>query len=506
MVGIIDELTELPEGWIYIKLGDVCEIRHGYAFKSEDFGETGPIVLTPGNFTEQGQLDFLNKRVVRLSGSYDKQWILNNGDLLVVMTDLSQKKLILGVAAILRSEEVVLHNQRIGLVVPFLNEICREYLRYGILNPDFKKHVDTTATGTLVTHTSPTKLLNGSIALPPLNEQKRIVTKIEELNDRTQKAKEALDSIPQLCDRFRQSVLAAAFRGDLTADWREQNPDVEPASVLLERIKEEILQRKKRNVDELPDLFSLPNNWIWSSLSNICQVITDGDHQVIPKVPEGIPLLDITNIRTGNLDFSNTRRVSEDYYKAIPEYKKPQRGNILYSVVGSYGIPALIDTDIEFYFQRNMALLKPCSLINPIYLLYALRSNFVFEQATELSTGTSQPLVSLTALSRIKVPVATHSEQKEIVLRIENLFQAIENVEQEYQKAKANLEQIDQSILAKAFRGELVPQDPDDEPASVLLARIRAEREKLNNSKPKSDRTSKRKRKTVEGQGTIPGL
>jgi type I restriction enzyme S subunit len=138
--------------------------------------------------------------------------------------------------------------------------------------------------------------------LPPLNEQKRIVAKIEELNDRQQRAKQALKAIPELCDRFRQSVLAAAFQGDLTADWREQNPDVEPASVLLERIKTERFNNWKINEERkallketqfekvkgrkytepvAPDTsteITKPDGWLLVSADQITYLITDGKH------------------------------------------------------------------------------------------------------------------------------------------------------------------------------------------------------------------------------------
>ena len=102
------------------------------------------------------------------------------------------------------------------------------------------------------------------------------------------------------------------------------------------------------------------------------------------------------------------------------------------------------------------------------------------------------------------MPLAPLSEQQEIFLQVRKLFKIIEAIEKQHKQATEKLEKLNQSILSKAFRGELVPQDAEDEPASVLLERIRAEREKLNNSKPKS--TSKRKSKTPKEQATIPGL
>jgi type I restriction enzyme, S subunit len=109
-------LQELPDGWTWTNVSNLASIKHGFAFESKNFTENGPIVLTPGNFTSDGKLDFLTKRVVRHNPDYNPEFILPNGSLVIVMTDLSPRKLILGSAAIIKSEEVILHNQRIGLV------------------------------------------------------------------------------------------------------------------------------------------------------------------------------------------------------------------------------------------------------------------------------------------------------------------------------------------------------------------------------------------------------
>ncbi|BDI19040.1 hypothetical protein ANSO36C_48420 [Nostoc cf. commune SO-36] len=116
-------------------------------------------------------------------------------------------------------------------------------------------------------------------------------------------------------------------------------------------------------------------------------------------------------------------------------------------------------------------------------------------------TGSAIKNFHLIDFRELAIPIPPLKEQKEIVQQVKSLLDISIKVKQQHQYAETYLDKLNQSILAKAFRGELVPQDPDDEPASVLLERIRAEREKLNNGKQKSQRTSKRKSKTVEEQG-----
>jgi type I restriction enzyme S subunit len=232
-VGACDGSAKIPSGWIGCEFDLLCEIKHGYAFESEFFSDSGPIVLTPGNFTEGGLLDFKKKRVVRLEGEFEPKWILNNGDILVVMTDLSPKKLILGKVVCLTSNEVVLHNQRIGKVVPFSKQVSKDFLRLALLAPKTKQIVDETATGTVVQHTSPKKILAIPTLLPPLAEQTEIVRRVEQLFAFADQLEAKAASAKSRIDHLTQSILAKAFRGELVP----QDANDEPASVLLERIK-----------------------------------------------------------------------------------------------------------------------------------------------------------------------------------------------------------------------------------------------------------------------------
>ena len=232
-VDACDGSAEIPSGWIGCEFDLLCEIKHGYAFESEFFSDSGPIVLTPGNFTEDGLLDFKKKRIVRLEGKFEPKWILNNGDILVVMTDLSPKKLILGKAVCLTSNEVVLHNQRIGKVVPFSKQVSKDFLRLALLAPKTKQIVDETATGTVVQHTSPKKILAIPTLLPPLAEQTEIVRRVEQLFAFADQLEAKVASAKSRIDHLTQSILAKAFRGELVP----QDPNDEPASELLARIQ-----------------------------------------------------------------------------------------------------------------------------------------------------------------------------------------------------------------------------------------------------------------------------
>jgi type I restriction enzyme, S subunit len=474
----IENLLQIPETWIRVNLKILAKDIYRYpTFYGMKHLEQGVPVIRGEHINDDGTI----------SQDWSNYWFITH--------DLSQQF----PRTILEPNDLVMSVRgtigKIGLVNQKLNkaQISPNCIKIALYQnyclPKFflfylksfsgQRNINLVTSSTTINTIKASSLSETPIPLPPLNEQRRIVAKIEALKARSQTAKEALEEIPPLLDQFRQSVLAAAFRGDLTADWRSQHPDVEPASVLLERIQEKTAEHKHKRIDNaLPDPFELPDKWGWISLFSICTSITDGDHQAPPKSNEGVPFLVISNISNGKLDFGNTRYVPENYYQSIQEHRKVRRGDLLYSVVGSYGIPILVDTEEKFCFQRHIALLKPSSWIISKYLLYALKSDFVFRQATEVATGTAQLTVTLSGLRKIKLPLISLSEQKEIVCRIEALFKAADRIEQQYQEAKPYLAQLDQSILAKAFRGELVPQDPNDEPASVLLERIQAEREK----------------------------
>ena len=209
---------------------------------------------------------------------------------------------------------------------------------------------------------------------------------------------------------------------------------------------------------------------MWCRLEDYVFSVTDGDHQAPPKVSKGIPFLVISNIADGSLDFSNTRYVPEEYYEKIQMERKPKRGDILFSVTGSYGIVVNIKTDRQFCFQRHIGLIKPT--ISNEYLSFVLMSNYIKSLCDKLATGTAQKTVGLDTLRSLYVPIAPIEEQERIVAKIKHLLLQINFLEAGKGKLVAAIKQAKSKILDLAIHGKLVPQDPNDEPASELLKRI----------------------------------
>ncbi len=191
--------------------------------------------------------------------------------------------------------------------------------------------------------------------------------------------------------------------------------------------------------------------------------------------------------------------VPTEYYDRISDDRKPRRGDILYSVTGSFGIPALVLTDTPFCFQRHIALLRPHSRVSSSYLFRAMASNLVYRQASSVATGIAQLTVPLSGLRSLRIPVPPAEEQGEIARRVDKLFLLADSIERQVSTVAHRCNKLTQSILAKAFRGELVPTEAElarregrgYEPASVLLERIKAER--LGETKPSRTKRSMRK-------------
>jgi type I restriction enzyme S subunit len=349
-----------------------------------------------------------------------------------------------------------------------------------------------------------------SLDVPPLNEQKRIVTRIGELQSRSRRAREALETVPDLLEQLRQSLLSAAFRGDLTKEWRKKNPGGEPASELLKRIHTErrkrwegaelerlkakgfagemldaeFLKRQKQYKEPSPvdtaDLPEIPETWCWVVMEEISEWVTDGTHQPPPFSKEGIPFLVISNMVNGKIEWDKVSKwVSPKTHEKYTGIYKPTRGDIIYSIVGSYGVAVEIITEKQFMFQRHIAQMRPLlPLLSATYLTFALNSPFMKSQADKVARGVAQKTINLSDLRRFLFPLAPLAEQNEIVKLLEKIFQRVEGERVVLRSSLEYLDTIDQAILAKAFRGELVPQDLKDEPAAVLLKRIAIEKEK----------------------------
>lgn len=333
------------------------------------------------------------------------------------------------------------------------------------------------------------------IPLAPLNEQHRIVEKLDRLLPKVQACQERLEKIPRTIKRFRQSVLDAAYSGRLTEDWRKEQNSEKNANELLAEISKkraewlrqqrdegnrEFTRTQKKLHDhtyEFPSDIELPKNWTWSSLLKACWLVVDCHNKTAPYQERGIPLIRTTNIKSGNLLLNEVKFVSSETYAFWSRRCPPETGDILFTREAPMGECAIIPSGVKLCMGQRMMLLRVFpELTSNTYVSFAIQDPKFQQRLGENAVGSGVKHLRVGDVERLVIPFPPLLEQREIVWRVEALFKLADQIEARYQKAKANVDKLTQSILAKAFRGELVPQDPNDESASVLLERIRAAR------------------------------
>lgn len=390
-------------------------------------------------------------------------------------------------------------------------EISPEYLMYHFRSPDFQALLEREAKGTAQKGVYLGKLADQSLAVPPLNEQRRIARKIEALFERSRRARQALDAIPPLIEKLRQSILADAFRGDLTADWRAKNPDVEPAERLLQRIRaERRLRGEQAHLDkskasgqapkddkwkecqepepvDSSDWPPLPPGWSWIAIDELAadvpRAIQSGPFGSNLKHSEfqssGILVIGIDNVLDGVFSLGKQHRIKEAKFRELQKYTARPL-DFLITVMATVGRCCIVPADIEpaIITKHVYRVTLDHELIDPYYMMFAmLGAHEIRRQLNEMSRGQTRLGINGAILRRIVVPVAPPDEQAEIVRVLRKTEKVIETQATRLKALSKQCELAEQAILAKAFRGELVSQDPNDEPASVLLERIRAARQ-----------------------------
>lgn len=481
---------ELPEGWVWTPLGEAIEFNYGKGLPARRRNVSGGVSVYGSN---------------GVVGCHDKA--LTSSPVLIVGRKGSVGEVHLSSAPCWPIDTTYFVDRfPSGLDPTFLFR----YLRSQRLR-DLDR-------STAVPGINREDLYRLSIPLPPLNEQQRIVAKIEALFGQSRTARQALDRIPPLLKKFRQSVLAAAFRGDLTRDWREQNPDVEPASELLDRIRaerrlkwEEDLRARGKdprktkyeepNPVDIGELPKLPEQWVWTNVGRLATpepyALVDGPFgsnlKTADYAEKGVRVIRLQNIGESEFKDRDYAFISRAKFETLQKHRICP-GDLIFATLGDP-----VARVCRFPVDHPVALVKAdcirfkvdAACAKSLYVMWALNTVDAHKRAEAAAHGIGRLRVNLNEIKQLPVPLAPPLEQRQIVAIIKDFFHQADAIEAAVEVARRRAEKLEQSILARAFRGELVPQDPDDEPASAILDRISAER--MRSSIGKGPAVSRRK-------------
>ncbi len=333
-------------------------------------------------------------------------------------------------------------------------EMESRFLRYFFSCPKFRELIckDVTGVGGSLTRAQPKRVATFPVPVAPKNEQKRIADKLDAVVSRVDACRDRLDRVPAILKRFRQSVLAAATFGKLTEEWRVEH---------AEDLADVNCQLAESSSDKPYDL---PDGWRWMPLA---AVTTNFDGRRIPVKAKDRAKRQGPYKYYGAFGVIDT--IDDFLFDGVFLLLAEDGKNL-----ESRDRPISLVAEGKFWVNNHAHVLQPLPIISIQYLSYWINSS-----ALDLSsylTGIDQVKLTRGAMERIPVPIASLAEQAEIVRRVEALCTYADRLESRYTAARKKVECLTPALLAKAFRGDLVPQDPNDEPASVLLERIRTAR------------------------------
>ncbi|WP_414526709.1 restriction endonuclease subunit S [Nodularia chucula] len=526
---------QIPEKWLWSTFGDICSHpQYGYTTKA---ATSGTIKLLRTTDITSGKIDWLSVPYCSENPEEIDKFLLEDGDIIISRAGS------IGVSYLLKNTpEYAVFASYLIRFKPFIN---KQFFKLFLESPFYWQKISESKLGIAVLNVNANKLKEIPIPVPPLNEQVRIVAKVYELFSELDNGIQNLKMAREQIKVYRQAILTDAFEGNLTAKWRKTHANqLGNAPKLIRRITQEREQLFYQKLDEwekavavwevngkqsakprkpqkptkllplteqkLAELPQIPDGWCWVRPEEVCSPekysIGIGPFGSNLKVSDyrqsGIPLIFVKNITNNDFDL-DLKYISEHKFHELQAHTI-QPFDIVITKMGNppgdvaiypNGFPvAVLTADCLKFRVWN-------DFVNRNYFKYCIESNLIKKQIGLITKGVAQKKISTERFKTLCFPLPSREEQDRIVLEIEKIISTVDILQFEITNNLQKSEAFRYSILKKAFSGQLVSQDPNDEPASILLERIRVERE----TTPKQTR-KRLTNKIKQEKSTMPNL
>jgi type I restriction enzyme S subunit len=434
-------VSDLPPGWLETSVGNVAsDVAYGFT-ASADWDRVGPHMLRITDI-QDNKVDWPRVPYCKIPDEQKSHYLLRPADILFARTGATVGKSFRISGQI---PESVFASYLIRVRCS-LDDLSR-YLAYYFQSPGYWEQVTASSAGTGQPNVNGTKLKALRFPLAPAPQQLAITNKLDNIVEKISSCRARLDRVPQILNKFRQAVLEAAVSGRLTEEWRGG-----------------------------PKL----TGWVTKRAAEVCAVVQSGGTPKAGFVDmPGVPFLKVYNIVDQHVAFDyRPQYVPRSTHDKELRKSRTLPGDVLMNIVGPpLGKVAVVpDTYPEWNINQAITLFRPGQTVSTSWIYAVLCSGRNVAEVVHQTRGSvGQVNISLSQCRDFDIPVPPPEEQAEIVRRVNVLFLAADRLERTYDDAAIRVAKLTPSVLAKAFRGELVPQDPNDEPAGVMLERLQAQ-------------------------------
>ena len=491
LIPVDEQPYAIPSNWVWTRLGEVNEIITGNTpSKNENtFWENKDIFFVKPDDLSQGRHLSFSKECIDKRAVNKVRMLPKNTTLICCIGSIGK---------VAYSEVESCSNQQINSLVAKENCVYPLYNYYLVNSIFFQSQMlenSSATTISILNKSSTEKLL---FPLPPLNEQKRIVEKLDFLFEKTKRAKEIIEEIKIDIENRKISILDRAFKGTLTSKWRNENKTSD-VKELLKTINEEKIKKweedclqaekdgnkkpKKPIIKEVKDMivpvdeqpYKLPDSWVWVRLNNLCDVkggkrIPKGEEFSNEKTKN--VYLRVTDFDNYSINQSKLKYISDDLAEKLKNYKISTE-DLYLSIAGTIGKVGIIpyELDKSFLTENAVKLTNLSNTTDNKFLLNCLKTNFIQNLISNSITSSGQPKLAIFRIENFFIPLPPLEEQQEIVRVLDEVLEN-ENKVKELLELEERIDILEKSILHKAFKGELGTQNNSDESAIELLKEI----------------------------------